>query len=241
MCSSLIKKRLNFAISDCIVCVLQNDDLVKDLFSSFGDIIGNLYIQFDHVSNETAAILNEKCSESLEKLYLINLEGYLVNFWKNPFKNVKELTLANTRKPELFDKSEKLCDFFPGVEKLSIHDTVDWTFLDSQFKSVKFVELSGSPDFYKQDHQIHDFFENNPQTETFAMQEPSLKFLDYVAQLPKLNYLKLQTITQSFSDSNAVHFKSLKSLKIKSFSNNFIPNGIICENLVELILDFTFK
>lgn len=208
-----------------------------DIFSTFGDLIQNIQIEFDFLNveqgSEVIKFINDKSFESLKTLDLVNCHGNVLDNSKTTFTKVTTLTLSrNKRKKFIIDENQKMIQHFPSLEALHLENikTSDWTFIDGGLASLKLLTLNipDSKDGHDFNEFLVDFIKKNTQIDALRIHNVNLKLLHEIEViLRNLKTLDIFSLSENYSNGDQdeeIHFNSIRNLFINSA--NKIPEKI---------------
>lgn len=111
-----------------LMITLNNYDVIKLIFTNFGDLIMRLSLSFRNIpldqGKQIVKIINAKAFATLEWLYLYDCWGDMFDEFKSTFKNVEMVTFTSRPTDEdIFHTDTKLHKLFPNLKKLNVAQT----------------------------------------------------------------------------------------------------------------------
>lgn len=229
--------------------ILKNERNIRDFLQTFMDLVHILHINFLKLESykEFGNIINERGFNSLTELTIQNCIRDMLNKWQNPFKNLESLMFSSNSSDSVYFNNTNFTfnKLFPNVKNLELRvmRAKDWEIFSEEFEHAKSVEI----DYYIPYWDVlksnsTNFFIKNSQIETLKMNSVYLSVLNDVSRLTNLKSLEFERLDARYDNfkGNLVHFKTVKNFKITTTSgwtmHNGIPNGIVFDNLEELIV-----
>lgn len=226
---------------------VRNFKLIIDLLDNFGDSMHYMGMDFNRMTadegEEIIKTISERCSDSVRILILNDCKGSALSQLKKPFVTVNFLKFSTSESAKFIGMDMKLNKIFPKVTKLHIeHTTVsDWVFIGDSFPLLTSFKIELQSSINDDQAHILNFLKQNSQIDCLTVMDANLKFLkEAIEILPNLETLTLIHLQNDYMNGqcDAIHFETLKEVKIDAFFMDKIPDKIIFDRLVKLTIKF---
>lgn len=199
--------------------------LAWNVVKSFGHLITKLSVIFCDSEPEMTNHIVKYCLKSLKELHLGSWDGNWLNYFHEPFENVRKLSLQRTF---IYDKF--LDRFFPNIKELHLNyiETFNVSFIERSFPFLENLSVNISPyngSNYLNVIDVGKLLKHNPQIRSIKIN--NARYLDDITVLID-------------------HLNEIVDLNFFSIKHSFLSNKLFnqltlaCEkftNLIEIALD----
>lgn len=200
---------------------IRDFELLLKTLMHFGGVIHRVAIQYDHISNTTAAAISTKyvnkyTGRSLTQLRLDALHTNILQLFTVPFEAVESLHLG-IETPVNRHETLALNEIFPHLKSLNLtlRTKVDISLIECEFPQLEHLKLYMSKIAAEQKNQIFGLMEKNSHIKGIEIEfypGTSERFdLERMNQLlPNLEHL---TLHQFDIGNDAIHFAHVRRLR----------------------------
>lgn len=229
---------------------VANINALEDILDIFGSDIYSFIVDFQEIDvndgKEIVEYINDECFENLEKFYLINCKGNVLDRLKNEFKYMSEVKFSSSASEDLvFDiDGHTMQNIFPTLHTLRVDYSTpsDWTFIKGKYEKLQILEVH-LPQTIRNDTingwHISSLFMNNKKIIDLTIVHPTLKLLKVVHEkLRRLEDLHMIGLSNNYSDilNQPFQFRPLKHLILHPNHEHEIPWKISFPKLDEFTL-----
>lgn len=205
---------------------IKNINVIKKFLDYFGSFVETIGVYFENIDSkegkEIVEKLNEKCSQSLNKLYLKDYREDFLDALKNEFSKLGAFKFSSSSSHDLKFNSENtnVAKLFPAIKYLSIDymKAADWKFIGDKVPSLSGFRIT-LPNSRKEgdvdELQIINFLKQNPKITNLKITEGELskeQFANIPEALPKLEIVGLSCASKFVADEVISFIEKSKSL-----------------------------
>lgn len=232
------------------VIKVEHLNAIENILDIFGCVIYSILVDFQEIdSNDGKQIveyINDQCSDTLEKIQLLNCKSSVLDRLRNEFKYMNEVKFSSSVSECLiFDRDDhQMSNIFPTLNSLHVHHTTpsDWTFIKGKFEQLRVLDVH-LPQTIRDDTingwHISSLFMNNQRIRDLTIVNPTLKLLKVVNEkLRQLESLNIVGLSDNYLSilNKPFQFRPLQQLMLHPNHENQIPRKINFPKLKELTL-----
>lgn len=240
---------------------LRSQNVVKYFLIRFGEIIRQLRISFEHIDSfeceQIIILVNNRCSNSLDKLFLEDCKGNMLAYLTKPFPKVTHLTFSSSKNDQLKRNTNhfNFTSIFTSLHSLNLSVSYmtksDWDYIGNcKWPSIEdlYIALRKPAEQNAEDSlYLRRFLQTNPQISFLSVNKANLNILEEANNLlPELFQLELKGLSEDYFNyqGDQVRFENVKLATIMTDSENELPGMIAFDQLDHLTLripNFTDK
>lgn len=226
--------------------------VTKNILTQFGALIGFLQVDFEHLNAEQAKdivkSINDAKMKTLRLFNLLNCKGHALDELKGTFPqvNVMKFYTSETEYFEFSNTGQTLYKLFPKLRRFFVvTKATEWTIIDGKFPNLKYFHVFLATKLERDKNGIDEthvssFLKKNKQIEELSIGECNLNVLSEANNiLPHLKSLEINTLSEDYENyqgDDAIHFKTVRELTVKSDVDNEIPVKIKFDQVYTLTL-----